>query len=113
MRGALQDVELPAAELVHASYSLPFLPPADFGPVWQRVRGSLAPGGLLAVTLFGAGDTRHDRTDLTLLGRRQARELFLGLEVLAFDDRAAEGTRAGGGSEGPGRVFEVIARRMR
>jgi trans-aconitate methyltransferase len=47
---------LPAADLVYSGYSLQYLAPGDFEPVWARIRESLRPGGWLAVTLRGDRD---------------------------------------------------------
>lgn len=44
------------ADLVNASFSLPFIDPAAFRDVWDRIWSSLAPGGRFSGQLFGDHD---------------------------------------------------------
>lgn len=52
-----EDVMLPPAALVHASFALPFCPPWRFDAMWVRLRSVLLRGGVLVGQLFGDRDT--------------------------------------------------------
>ncbi len=51
-----QRTPLPSADLVNASYALPFCEPADFPVLWDRIVQSIRPGGRFAGQLFGDRD---------------------------------------------------------
>ncbi len=66
---------LPPAQLVNASYSLPFCFPDEFPRLWQLIWQTLEPGGRFAGQLFGDRDswagipthTHHCRTQVEAL----------------------------------------------
>jgi len=61
----LEDADWPEADLVNASYTLPFVSPARFDAVWRRIVRAVRPGGRFAGQLFGERDdwaTLPDRT---------------------------------------------------
>jgi trans-aconitate methyltransferase len=100
---------LPAADLVHAGYCLPWIRPAAFPDVWRHLRAALRPRAWLAVDLFGVRDSWAGEHDATFLAEREARALFDGLTIAKWDEEDADG----GSSDGPKHwhVFHVIARR--
>ncbi|MFV2142890.1 class I SAM-dependent methyltransferase [Isoptericola sp. G70] len=108
-----EALPLPSAHLVHASYALPFVPPSDFARVWEGVRGALAPGGWVGVTLFGERDewaTDLATADaLTFHHEEDVGELIDGLDVLVVDEREHDGPSFGGPKHW--HTFEVVARR--
>jgi trans-aconitate methyltransferase len=109
VRAPMERAELPPAGLVHAAYSLPFLAPADFAELWQRIRGCLRTDGWLAVTLFGDRDSWASGAGMTFLAEPQARELFAGLEVVSFVEDERDGTALSGPKHW--HTYDVIARR--
>lgn len=56
VQARFEDFAPPAADLVVSSFALPLCPPAAFDALWQRLRAALAPGGRLAVHLYGPED---------------------------------------------------------
>ncbi|GAB3410514.1 hypothetical protein GCM10027569_26060 [Flindersiella endophytica] len=102
------ETELPAADLVHAGYALPFLAPGDFRLVWQRIRQALRPDGWLAVDLFGDRDGWAGRAGMTFLTRPDAEALLDGLEIVSFDEEDANRPSFIGPKHW--HVFHVIAR---
>ena len=74
----IRDAQLPSAALVHSSLALPFVPVADFGPVWERIRRCLVPGGWLAVDLFGSRDDWRGTPDLNFHPRAGVDQLVAG-----------------------------------
>ncbi len=108
----LAGYEVPPAQLVVACASLPFVPPAAFGTVWERVRSAVRGGGVLAVNLFGDRDSwaapGTQAPGLTFHTREQVAELVRGLTVVELTEHEYDGS-SGGGQKHWHR-FEVIAR---
>jgi SAM-dependent methyltransferase len=107
--GSLEATDLPQADLVHASFSLPFVARDEFGDVWARVLGCLRPGGLLAVSLFGVDDSWAARDDVTVHRRAEVDALLAELDVESLD----EVHRDGEAFEGPKHwhIYFLVARR--
>jgi tellurite methyltransferase len=109
----MQDVDIPPADLVHASFSLPFCPPNVFPRLWGDLRAAIRPEGRFAGELFGDRDTwAATERGMTFLNVGSARELFDGMELESFEEEESE-------DEGWGEeikhwhVFHAIARRPR
>lgn len=105
----LADVPVPAASLVHAGYALPFVAPDRFGALWDRVRDALAPGGWLAVDLFGVRDSWAGTPGVSVHDRDAVDGLLHGLDVVRLDEEERDGTAF----ERPKHwhVLHVVARR--
>jgi SAM-dependent methyltransferase len=106
--GAMEDVELPPADLVWASFSLFFCDPARFPDVWSKVTGAIRPGGRFAGQLLGERDTWARQLDeISSFSIDRARALFEGFDVERFDEEEKE--------DEPGpkwwHVFHVVARK--
>ena len=100
---------LPAADLVHSSYALPYCPPEHFDTVWAAVRDALLPGGVLACQLFGPHDDSFGDPEMTFHTESQARDLLTGLDVVHWTEEDADGTAYTGPKHW--HVFHVVARR--
>jgi SAM-dependent methyltransferase len=88
----MQDADIPAADLIHAAFSLPFCPPAAFPGLWERIRGALRPGGRFVGNLFGDRDTwASTQPDMTFFDPERARALFEDLELEVFREQEEEG----------------------
>ena len=109
----MQDVDIPSADLVYASFSLPFCPPDVFPRLWGDLRATIRPEGRFAGELFGDRDTwAATERDMTFLDVASARELFDDMELESFDEEENEGE--GWGDEiKHWHVFHAIARRLR
>lgn len=103
-----EQLEVPPADLVHASYALPFVDPNSFASVWGRIRGALRQGGWLAVDLFGDRDSWADNDEMTFLDRAAVDRLLTGLTVEMLDEEDADGRAFSGPKHW--HVFHVIAR---
>lgn len=55
----MEGLSLPPADLINASFSLPFCAPDRFEELWAGIRTSLRPGGHFAGQLFGTRDEWH------------------------------------------------------
>lgn len=105
-----EDIKvLPAADLVFAGYSLPFIHPGRFGTFWRTVLDALRPAGVLAVNLFGDRDSWADIAEWNFHAEAEARGLFDGLEILKFDVFDGDGESFRGPKHW--HIFDVIARR--
>src|SRR5919201_319937 len=103
----MQDAALPPADLVHASFSLPFCPPASFPGLWDRIRSAIRPDGRFTGELFGDRDTwASTESHMTFFDAAGARALFDGLDVESFVEEEEDD------EEMPKHwhVFHVIAR---
>ncbi len=104
----LEDVPLPSADLVFASYSLPFCPPDRFDDLWERIREALRPEGLFAGELFGDHDSWSGDPSMTFVTRVRLDALMSGFEVLALEEEDGPGDSFVGPKHW--HVFHVIAR---
>ena len=104
----MEDVELPAADLVLASYSLFFCDPARFHEVWDRVRASLGDGGMFVGQILGDRDTWAPEDDMSSFSVSEARALFDGWSLERFDEEEGEGEACDGPKHW--HVFHVVAR---
>lgn len=100
--------ELPEADLILSCATLSFVPREGFADLWQLLRNSLRPGGVLAVDLFGRRDDWAG-TDGFYPSRTEVDDLLEGLEVLALDEREHDGRSFAGAKHW--HTFQVIARR--
>lgn len=100
------------ADLILASASLPFLPPQPFLQLWDRLRGALSPGGLLAVNLFGDQDSwaqGESAVDgMSFHPRPQVEHLLSELEVLELQEHQSDGPSGRGPKHW--HRFDIIAR---
>jgi SAM-dependent methyltransferase len=105
----MEDVTFPPADLVFASFSLPFCRPAAFPDLWGRLRSSLRPGGRFAGELFGDRDSWASDPEMSFFDVAAARSLFDGLKLESFVEEEEDGE--GWDEPKHWHVFHVIARR--
>ena len=108
--GFEEIVGLPAADLIHAGYALPFQTRGSFDRLWPGLLSKLRPGGLLAVDLFGEHDSWAGDPAMTFLTAAEARSLVAGLAVERFTEEDGPGEAFTGPKHW--HVFHVIARRV-
>jgi tellurite methyltransferase len=91
----MEEIELPPADLIYASFSLPFCPPARFPGLWANIRRSLRPGGHFAGQLFGDRDEwsgqRSEKPPMTFCTLRAVRSLARGLKVEMLRETEEDG----------------------
>jgi SAM-dependent methyltransferase len=105
----MESAHLPAADLIFASFSLPFCPPQAFPDLWMRIRTALRPGGRFAGELFGDRDTWASDPSMTFHDVDAARERFDGMDVESFVEEEEDGEAFSGPKHW--HVFHAIARR--
>ncbi len=104
--------DLPAAQLVNASFSLPFCPPSRFDELWAQVRAAMLPGGRFCGQFFGERDSWAKLPDRSHQTRAEVMALLDGLEIEHFEEDEKEAADAEG-REKHWHVFHVVARRPR
>ena len=89
-----EELEIPRAELINATFSLPFCDPAYFGRMWETIAASIKPGGRFAGTFFGDRDEwREDFPDSrTFHSREDVEKLLDAFETEFFEEREWDGT---------------------
>ena len=104
-----KDVVLPAADLIHASLSLPFCEPEYFDTFWNKVATAVKPGGRFAGQFFGVRDSWADAPDMTFHTLDQVRALFEDFEIEHFHETDEDGNAVSGPKHN--HMFTVIARK--
>jgi tellurite methyltransferase len=92
----LAEADWPEADLVNASFSLPFCRPAEFERTWTRIVASLRRGGRFCGQLFGDRDGWAPDDDMTFHSRGQVEELVAALDVELLDELEQDGQTAVG-----------------
>ncbi len=87
----MEDAKWPACELFNASFSLPFVDPANFDEVWARIVESIKPGGRFAGQLFGERDTWAALSDRSHQTRARVDELLSAFKVEHFQEEERDG----------------------
>jgi SAM-dependent methyltransferase len=100
VRSAAQDFEPGDYDLVNAQFSLPFVPPARFAATVDRLKRSVRPGGVMAVTFFGPRDEWNaGPTDLTFTTKEEVADMFRGWEIVELTEIEEDGMTATGGTK--------------
>jgi tellurite methyltransferase len=106
--GRFEDARWERAELVNASFSLPFCPPAAFIATWSRIVASLRPGGRFCGHFFGDRDEWAPADDITFHRREELDELLANLEIERLDEIERDGPGALGKSKHWHAYFLVV-----
>lgn len=105
---------LPQADLIFASYSLPFIPKEEFKAIWDNLRSKLSSGGRFAGHFFGnqfQGFSSEEAKQMTFLTRQEVLELLNDFEIEFFEETNQDDV-SGTGKKTHSHVFEVIARKI-
>ena len=98
------------AELVNASFSLPFCPPDAFERLWLTVRAAVLPGGRFSGHLLGPRDDWAKKGGVTILTKQQVEALFVGFVIEHLREEEDEGKTAQG-KQKRWHIFHLVARR--
>jgi tellurite methyltransferase len=105
-----QTMQLPGADLMNASYALPFCEPRHFPGVWAQIVRAIRPGGRFAGQLFGDRDDWSALPDRTHHTRPQAEALFRPFEIEMFKEEEKDDTSATGGTK-HWQIFHIVAKK--
>jgi SAM-dependent methyltransferase len=110
VQAAFDEAEWPDADLVNASFALPFAAPDAFARAWARIRASVVPGGRFCGQLFGPNDQWAPSPDMSFQSRGEIERLLDGWVVERLDELDQDGQTAVGERK-HWHLFHVVARR--
>ncbi len=105
-----ETAELPGADLVNASFSLPFCRPEAFPALWRRIASALPGGGLFAGQFFGPRDDWAVDPGIADLTRAELLALLSAFEIERFDEEERD-AETQSGERKHWHVFHVVARK--
>jgi tellurite methyltransferase len=105
-----ETLDLPKANLVNASFALPFCMPAKFDYLWASIAVALDPSGMFAGHLFGNNDTWSGLAHINTHTRFQVEGLLAGWKIVQLLESEWDGTAATGEAK-HWHLFEIVARR--
>lgn len=115
IKADFMEQAIPCADILYASYSLPFCPPQQFDGFWSKLEKSINPNGIIAATFFGTNDDWFKNSEhITFHERESLVKLFKGYEIKNFYEEEFEDTfvsREGTIESKHWHVFEIIAQR--
>jgi tellurite methyltransferase len=91
---SFEQFTFPPADLINASFSLPFCAPGSFDAVWDRLVAALASGGRFCGQLFGNRDSWAGNPDRTFHTLERVQELLRPFELEFFQEVEEDGTTA-------------------
>lgn len=98
------------ADLVNASFSLPFVAPGHFRAAWAWIRGVIGPGGRFCGQFFGLRDSWASIPGRSHHDLATVHAMLDGLEIELFREDEKDGQDAEGHAK-HWHVFHVVARR--
>ncbi|QTE22716.1 class I SAM-dependent methyltransferase [Polaribacter cellanae] len=103
--------ELPSADLVNASFSLPFCHPNKFEKLWSNITSCINPEGFFCGHFFGPKDSWSSNSDMTFHNMEAVKKLFEEFELLYFEETAKNGKTLSG-KEKFWHVFHIVAKKQ-
>jgi SAM-dependent methyltransferase len=105
-------LKVPPADLVNASFSLPFCDPESFHTLWSGIASSVREGGTFCGQFFGVRDDRAaEQPKMTFVSRERVEQMFEGWLLIDL----VECESFGPGAVGPAfrwHVFHVVAKKL-
>jgi membrane dipeptidase len=104
-----QEATWPTADLVNASFALPFCSPERFPEVWERIVASLRPGGRFSGQIFGDRDAWVG-TGINVHSREDVLELLAPFDIERLEEIDEEGSTVTGKRK-HWHLFHIVARK--
>lgn len=104
------QVQLPQADLIWSSMSLPFCPPEYFPRLWTDILHALKPGGLFAGDLFGERSFWAREKGITILTEERVKAMLAELQIELYEVEDRERQVATQGVQWV-HIFSIIARK--
>lgn len=101
---------LPPANLINASYSLPFMNLVNFYKLWAIILILLHSGARFAGSFFGNHDSWNTKADMTLFSREEILNLFALFKIEFFEEEEQEGTDSEGNIK-HWHIFHIVAKK--
>jgi len=107
---AFEDMNIPEADLVYSSFSIPFCKPDYFSAFWDKIVSAIRPGGRFSGNLFGEKDEWAYMPDATFLTKEQVLDLFRDFDIEYFREQFSEGQSVLTETK-LWHLFEIVARK--
>lgn len=105
----MEDAVWPGADIVNASFALPFIRPAAFPAFWRKLVDNLNSGGRFSGQFFGPNDSWADQ-GLSIFSRPELDRLLDSFDIDWIEEIDRDG-RDAKGFEKHWHLFNVVARR--
>ncbi len=100
-----------AYDMVNAEFSLPFIAPGNFAPVFIRLLATVRPGGIFTGQLFGPNDSWNTpESGMSFYPRPDIEGFLRGFELLQLDEEDHPG-KTKLGEPKHWHIFHILARR--
>ncbi|HRG52520.1 MAG TPA: hypothetical protein PLL00_06775 [Bacteroidia bacterium] len=109
--GSFEFIDLPAANFINASFSLPFCQPDNFEDVWRKIENAICSEGRFAGHFFGTNDSWATNAEMTFLTEKQIYHLFNSFSIEWMEESEKNGKTIGG-KEKHWHVFHVVAKKL-
>lgn len=104
------QLTLPQAELVNASFSLPFCAPGYFDRLWEQITASLSASGRFSGHFFGVHDEWANNPQMTFHTLEQVKGFLSSFAIEFFEETDKDGAIATGANK-HWHIFSVVARK--
>jgi tellurite methyltransferase len=98
-------------DIACAMFALPFVAPAQFHSVFERMKGSLKKNGIFCGHLLGDRDGWNTNSTMTFHTRVQAERVFRDMEIISFKEEEND-IPAATGEPKHWHIFHIIARKV-
>jgi SAM-dependent methyltransferase len=110
VKARFEDMDIPEADLVYSSFSIPFCRPDAFDAFWGKIVRAIKPGGRFAGNLFGEKDEWAGLPDVTILTKERIDSMFKGFDIEYYREQYKEGPSVLTKTK-QWHLFEVVARK--
>lgn len=107
---AFEVLQLPDADLINATFSLPFCNKLDFARFWERLVDAIKPGGRFAGQFFGINDSWASHPSMTFHSAEQVALLFQKFELDLYIEKEYDAHTLAGMPK-HWHVFHVVAQK--
>ena len=106
-----EELQIPKADFINASLSIPFCPPQYFNRFWKTISEAININGRFSGHFLGNRDGWINHKDMTFLNKKEVLALFLhGFEIEYFEEKEYDGKKASGDIK-HWHLFNVIAKK--
>jgi len=91
VQASFEDMDVPEADLIYSSFSIPFCKPEAFDAFWEKIVGAIKPGGRFCGNLFGEKDEWAYMSDAVFLTKDRALDMLKDFEIEYFKELYQEG----------------------
>ncbi len=82
-----EEVKLPNADFIIATFTLSFCNPNEFMNLWNKIKKSLEPNGILAANLFGNRDWHINNPNVSNFTKEEVLKLLKDFELIKWKEQ--------------------------